>query len=76
MADNNFKGGPGGRLQKEEAKNVNFGFMRPTISPLNQKQFMQVARGEMSPQQESMNAPVWSRAGKYRRKNWSSLVAW
>jgi len=45
MADNNFKGGPGGRLQKEEAKNVNFGFMRPTISPLNQQQFMNVATG-------------------------------
>jgi hypothetical protein len=29
MADNNFKGGPGGRLKAEEAKNVNFGFMRP-----------------------------------------------
>ena len=28
MADKNFKGGPGGRLQKEE-KSVNFGFMRP-----------------------------------------------
>jgi hypothetical protein len=54
---NNFQNGPGGRLQKEE-KNVSFGFMRPTISPLNQKQFMQVARGEMSPKQTGMNAPV------------------
>ena len=26
---NNFQNGPGGRLQKEETKNVNFGFMRP-----------------------------------------------
>jgi len=55
---NNFQNGPGGRLQKEEAKNVNFGFMRPTVSPLNQQQFMQVARGEMSPQQAGMNAPI------------------
>jgi hypothetical protein len=57
MADKNFKGGPGGRLQREE-ENVSFGFMRPTVSPLNQKQFMQVARGEMSPRQTGMNAPV------------------
>jgi hypothetical protein len=26
---NNFQNGPGGRLKKEEAKNVNFGFLRP-----------------------------------------------
>ena len=55
---NNFQNGPGGRLQKEEEKNVNFGFMRPTISPLNQQQFMQVARGETTPQQTGVNAPV------------------
>lgn len=55
---NNFQNGPGGRLQKEEEKNVNFGFMRPRVSPLNQQQFMQVARGEMSPQQTGVNAPV------------------
>lgn len=29
MAQNNFNNGPGGRLKKEEAKNVSFGFMRP-----------------------------------------------
>ena len=54
---NNFQNGPGGRLQREE-ENVSFGFMRPTISPLNQQQFMQVARGEMSPRQTGMNAPI------------------
>jgi hypothetical protein len=32
MADNNFKGGPGGRLKREEAKNVSFDFMRPSLS--------------------------------------------
>jgi hypothetical protein len=58
MADKNFKSGPGGRLQKEEAKNVNFGFMKPTVSPLNQKQFMQVAREEITPQQTGVNAPI------------------
>jgi hypothetical protein len=55
---NNFQNGPGGRLQKEEEKNVNFGFMRPEVSPLNQQQFMQVARGETTPQQTGVNAPV------------------
>jgi hypothetical protein len=58
MADKNFKGGPGERLKREEEKNVNFGFMKPTVSPLNQQHFMQVARGEMSPKQAGMNAPV------------------
>lgn len=55
---NNFQNGPGGRLQKEEEKNVNFGFMRPEVSPLNQQQFMQVARGQITPQQTGVNAPV------------------
>jgi hypothetical protein len=58
MAQNNFNKGPGGRLKKEEAKNISFGFMRPEISPLNQQQFMQVARGEIMPQQTGMNAPI------------------
>ena len=58
MADNKFKDGPGGRLKKEEANNVSFGFMRPTISPLNQEQFRQVARGEITPQQTGVNAPI------------------
>jgi hypothetical protein len=40
------------------SKNVDFGYMRPKISPLNQKQFMQVARGEMAPRQTGMNAPI------------------
>jgi hypothetical protein len=44
MAQNNDS--PGKRLKREEAKNnVNFGFMRPEISPLNQQQFMNVALG-------------------------------
>jgi hypothetical protein len=29
MAQNNFNNGPGGRLKREEKKNVSFGFMRP-----------------------------------------------
>lgn len=58
MAQNNFNNGPGGRLKKEEAKNVSFGFMRPEVSPLNQQQFMQVARGETMPQQTGINAPI------------------
>jgi hypothetical protein len=56
MAQNND--GPGKRLKREEAKNVSFGFMRPEVSPLNQQQFMQVARGETMPQQTGINAPI------------------
>ena len=56
MAQNNDS--PGKRLKREEAKNVSFGFMRPEISPLNQQQFMQVARGEITPQQTGVNAPI------------------
>lgn len=56
MAQNNDS--PGKRLKREEAKNVSFDFMRPTVSPLNQQQFMQVASGEMAPQQAGMNAPI------------------
>lgn len=58
MADNKFNSGPGGRLKREEAKNISFGFMRPSVSPLNQQQFMQVARGEISPEQTGINAPI------------------
>lgn len=57
MAQNNDS--PGKRLKREEAKNnVNFGFMRLEISPLNKQQFMQVARGEITPQQTGINAPI------------------
>jgi hypothetical protein len=56
MAQNNDS--PGKRLKREEAKNVSFGFMRPEVSPLNQQQFMQVARGEITPQQTGVNAPI------------------
>jgi hypothetical protein len=56
MAQNNDS--PGKRLKREEAKNVNFGFMRPSLSPLNKEQLMQVARRQMDAEQTGMNTPI------------------